>query len=83
MTTISKKQPTKAAKGKTAAPKTKDAGRTQATNSGTKKRPVRRDEQGRFKECDARGRLVEKANEHMERAWGKIYEGRAKNRQAA
>ena len=45
--------------------KKKISGERTSVVTGTDKRYVRRDAQGRF---------VEKANVHMERAWGKIYD---------
>lgn len=46
--------------------KTKNAQGRGLTNTGTDKRYVRRDSKT--------GQFVERANAHMERAWGKIYD---------
>lgn len=46
--------------------KSKSAHGRELTNTGTDKRYVRRDSKT--------GQFVERANEHMERAWSKIYD---------
>jgi hypothetical protein len=50
---------------------------------GTDKRYVRRDAKGNFKKSDDVGRTLSEANDHMERAWDKIYTRREKSRRMA
>jgi hypothetical protein len=66
--TTSNKQSANRAEGQPSSngSKTKSTHGRELINTGTDKRYVRRDAKA--------GQFVERANEHMERAWGKIYD---------
>jgi hypothetical protein len=76
MSSVTKKTSTakKQANGKAKPARASSSKSLKQIDKGSDKRYVQRDETGRF---------VEKANEHMERAWGKIYARREKARKVA